>query len=210
VFPVDLVSQVSRGFLAGIPEEDWEGAFDRYCAGEENLSRRLMLEISLERDGREIFSAPALNDAVFSAQGIVRLIRLRVETGDEALEIARYRSDGLIIATPTGSTAHSAAAGGPILDPEVEGVIITPICPAALSSRSVVLPSHLPISVEVEEDQRAGVLLTVDGQLSQSLQPRDRIRVRKAPFPALLLASDRRSFYRALQTKLSWSGGSHA
>ncbi|GHU89345.1 hypothetical protein FACS189476_08130 [Spirochaetia bacterium] len=124
----------------------------------------------------------------------------------EYIRLGQYRSDGLIVATPTGSTAYSVAAGGPILEPEMEAIIINPICPFTLSNRPIVLPSKETVIVEVEKEQRSGVLLTMDGQVTQALEPGDRIFLREAPYQALLVASGRIAFYKALRTKLSWSG----
>jgi NAD+ kinase len=120
--------------------------------------------------------------------------------------MGQFRSDGLIVATPTGSTAYSVAAGGPILEPEMEAIIINPICPFTLSNRPIVLPPRETVIVEVEKEQRSGVLLTVDGQVTEPLEPGDRIYVREAPYQAQLVASGRIAFYQALRTKLAWSG----
>jgi NAD+ kinase len=171
-----------------------------------------MLEIRVERQGRIVARSSCLNDVVISASGIAKLIRLQVvsETPGDRIRIGHFRSDGLIVATPTGATAYSAAAGGPILDPEIEAVIINPICPFTLSNRPMVVPAHGTIIVEVEEEQRSGVLLTVDGQITEPLEPKDRIVIQKAPYQALLIASDREVFYRVLRSKLNWSGGPDA
>jgi NAD+ kinase len=173
-----------------------------------------MLDVAVERRGANIASAVCLNDAVVSASGIAKIIRLKVSLlsntsgGGPVMDLGHYRSDGLIVATPTGSTAYSAAAGGPILDPEIDALIINPICPFTLSNRPVVAPAHETVIVEVEAEQRSGVLLTVDGQRSFPLEAGDRVFIRKAPYEARIIAADRREFYRALQTKLNWPGGS--
>jgi NAD+ kinase len=159
----------------------------------------------VERRGKIVTRLSCLNDAVVSASGIAKLIRLDVSV--EAMRLGHYRSDGLIVATPTGSTGYSVAAGGPILDPEIGALIINPICPFTLSNRPIVIPAHQTVIVEVEEEQRSGVLLTVDGQVTKELESGDRILIRKAPYEARLIGSDRTMFYRALQTKLNWSGG---
>jgi NAD+ kinase len=157
---------------------------------------------------------------VISASGIAKLLRLKVESLDEAggalagedyaaerMPLGRYRSDGLIVATPTGSTAYSVAAGGPILDPEIDALIINPICPFTLSNRPIVVPAHETIIIDVEEEQRSTVMLTVDGQVSFPLEPGDKVLVRRSAHDARLIASPRQGFYRALQSKLNWSGG---
>jgi NAD+ kinase len=213
--PIMPVNLGTLGFIAEITRGEWAEALDKWIAGEALVSRRLMLEVKVERQGREVFKTCCLNDAVISASGIARLIRLTVLSETLSIKdftrLVQYRSDGLIVATPTGSTAYSMAAGGPILDPEIEGIIVNPICPFALSNRPLVFPPREGVIIEVEKEQRSEVLLTVDGQETEELLPGDRISMREAPFKALLVAAGRKAFYRALQNKLSWSGeGGHA
>jgi NAD+ kinase len=216
VFPINLGT---LGFIAAVHPADWERVFDGWTGGKIGASRRLMLETVVERSGREVFRGRCLNDTVISASGIAKVIRLRVSTGTQNgvpltagtaeapfMHLGQYRSDGLIVATPTGSTAYSAAAGGPILDPELEAFILNPICPFTLSHRPMVLPAGETILVEVEQKQRSGVLLTIDGQVTEPLEPGDRIFISRAEKPVLLIASDRKVFYTALKTKLAWMG----
>jgi NAD+ kinase len=201
VFPVNLGT---LGFIAAIHPEEWLEVFENWMERKARLSRRLMLDTVVKRGEKEVLRGSCLNDVVISASGIAKIIRLRVSSGD--MPLGEYRSDGLIVATPTGSTAYSVAAGGPILDPELEALIINPICPFTLSHRPMVLPAGETVVVEVEAEQRSGVLLTVDGQVTEPLEPGDKIYIAKAPLPALLVASGRDSFYQALRTKLSWMG----
>jgi NAD+ kinase len=215
--PIMPVNLGVLGFIAEIRRDGWLEALDRWTAGKAVVSRRFMLEAAVERNGKEVFKSSCLNDAVISASGIAKLIRLRLQldapSPHELTRLAEYRCDGLIAATPTGSTAYSMAAGGPILDPEMEGIIINPICPFTLSNRPLLLPAGETVIIEVEKEQRSGVLLTIDGQETETLEGGDRIFLRQAPCRALLIAPDRRAFYRALRTKLSWSGnagGEHA
>jgi NAD+ kinase len=212
--PVLPVNLGTLGFVAGVLPEHWEEAFAEWEAGKAVVSRRLMLNVNVEREGRTVFEGACLNDAVVSASGIAKLIRLEAEAetaGGEHIDLGRFRSDGLIIATPTGSTGYSAAAGGPVADPEMELVIINPICPFTLSNRPIVLPSGDRVIITVEQEQRNSVLLTVDGQITEPLEPGDRVITSQAPYRAQLVASGRGVFYRALRTKLGWSGGtSHA
>jgi NAD+ kinase len=146
-----------------------------------------------------------LNDIVISASGIATLIRLKVAIS-ASLDLGVYRADGLIVATPTGSTAYSVSAGGPILDPEMDALIINPICPFSLSNRPLVVPAGETITITVEPRQRSGVLLTLDGHVTQKLEPNDRVYVKQAPYRATFIASGRSVFYEALRAKLSWSG----
>jgi len=134
-------------------------------------------------------------------------VRTQAASG-ECADLGCYRSDGLVIATPTGSTAYSMAAGGPILDPEMEALIVCPICPFTLSNRPLVLPSRQTLSVSVEKEQRSGVLLTVDGQETFALEPEDTIAIRQSAFYARLITAGRPAYYTALKEKLFW--GHHA
>jgi NAD+ kinase len=175
-----------------------------------------MLEVRVERRGRTIMEGTCLNDTVISGLGIAKLLRLGVTAVSEnrgaasPMLLGHYRSDGLIVATPTGSTAYSVAAGGPILDPELAAMIINPISPFTLSNRPMVVPSWETIIVEPEKEQQSGLILTLDGQVTEALEPLDKIFIRRAPRDTLLVASDREDFYNALRTKLNWSGGSMA
>jgi NAD+ kinase len=208
--PILPVNLGSLGFIAGVDREEWLEVFERMERGGIRPSRRCMFELSVERRSETIMRNAFLNDAVVSAAGIAKLIRLDVRlvfTSGEETDLGAYRCDGLIVATPTGSTAYSMAAGGPILDPEMEAVILNPICPFTLSNRPFVLPSRQALAITVAEEQRSGVLLTVDGQDTFNLECNDRIVIRQAPMPALLIFADRHAYYSALKTKLFWSGG---
>jgi NAD+ kinase len=213
IFPINIGT---LGFIAVVHPLEWREVFEGWRRGRIGISRRLMLDITVDRRGANVITTHCLNDAVISASGIAKIICLDVSMGGgaaagfagETMDLGRYRSDGLIVATPTGSTAYSVAAGGPILDPEIDAFIINPICPFTLSNRPVVVPARETIIAEVEAEQRSGVLLTVDGQQSFPLEPGDRVFIRKAPYEAKIIASGRQGFYRALRTKLNWSGGS--
>ena len=204
ILPVNLGSLC---FIAGVSRDTWLTVFNLWEKGEISLSRRCMLEIAVERQSKIVMKNICLNDAVISSTGIARLVRLDVISSPEGTGLGSYRCDGLIIATTTGSTAYSMAAGGPIMDPEMEAVIINPICPFTLSNRPLVLPSRQALAVTVAQEQRTDVLLTVDGQDSFALECSDRIIIQHAPWPALLIFEDRLSYYSALRTKLSLSGG---
>ena len=217
--PILPVNLGSLGFIAGVDKDDWLDVFSRWEKGELSVSRRCMLEISVERDSRTVMRNISLNDAVISATGIAKLISLDVylaecdnaadETGT-GTALGSYRCDGLIIATPTGSTAYSMAAGGPILYPEMEAVILNPICPFALSNRPFVLPSRQTLVITVAEQQRSDVLLTVDGQDTFNLECTDRVYIKHASKPALLIFAGSHAYYSALRNKLFWSSDAHA
>jgi NAD+ kinase len=214
LFPINLGT---LGFIAGVPRRDWITVFNRLLSGEPLISKRCMLALSVQRQGDTVLETTCLNDAVVSSSGIAKLVRLGVqaETAQgQYASLGSYRADGLIAATPTGSTAYSMAAGGPIVDPEMEAVIITPICPFTLSYRPLVLPSRRNIVITLSEQQRSALLLTIDGQDVCTLHPRDRIIVRQAAHHALLVSTDQSSYYAALRDKLAWAapgaGDTHA
>jgi NAD+ kinase len=211
--PIIPVNLGTLGFIAAVQPGAWRTILDRWEAGTAPVSERFMMEIAVERREKRINLGSCLNDAVISAMGIAKIIRLRVDSSippfqgekGDFIRLGEYRSDGLIVATPTGSTGYSVASGGPILEPEMEAIIINPICPFTLSNRPIVLSPGETVIVTVEEEQRSGVLLTVDGQVTEPLEPGDRIYIKQAPFRAMLVASGRRAFYNALRTKLAWS-----
>jgi len=183
-------------------------------AGKEVVSRRLMLNVSVEREGRKIFQECCLNDVIISSSVIAKIINLRLFYSEEKkkaeLKLGSYRSDGLIVATPTGSTAYSASVGGPVVDPELEALILSPICPFILTNRPLVLPALGTAIVEVADEQQSGVILTLDGQVKEKIKKGDRILIEKAPYSCFLIASSRGGFYSALRKKLSWAGEGEA
>ena len=205
IFPINLGN---FGFITEFGKDDWEGELVDYLAATPRFNERLMLAVAVERSGMEVFRELALNDVVVTGAGISKLIKLQLSLEKAVLGI--YRADGMIIATPTGSTAYSAAAGGPILSPGMAGIIVNPICPFTLSHRPVVLPATETITVAVYQQQRSAVLLTVDGQITFGLEEGDVIKIKTAPQPARIAYCTRRNFYDVLRTKLNWSGGPDA
>lgn len=203
--PIFAINLGDVGFITEIAKNEWEHAFKKYMSGELGISSRKMLNISVERKGKSVAMFSGLNDAVVSSKGISKLIKLEVSV--ESSRIGKYRADGVIIATPTGSTAYSAAAGGPLLFPEIDAMIITPICPFSLSNRPLVVPATEAIYVKVEKKQRTDIILTVDGQLIFNVEPEDTICFKAGRQDALIIRSDKRSFYEVLRSKLKWSGG---
>lgn len=206
--PIFAVNIGNFGFITEISKQEWKDAFDRYAQGKLGISERLILKGRIIRNGTEIACFKGLNDAVISSAGIPKIVNLFVSLSDTP--VGGYRADGVIVSTPTGSTAYSAAAGGPILHPEMEAMILNPICPLSLSSRPIVIPGDEVIEVRVQESQRAEVIFTMDGQDVFPLLPNDRILFEKAEEKALLIRSDKRTFYEVLRAKLNWSGGSNA
>ena len=211
--PILPVHLGTLGFLASVEMHEWLSVFGQWLAGTARLSRRCMFEVSVERGGRSVYGNLCLNDAVVSSMGIAKLIRLRVSAEaapGEFADLGCYRADGLVVATPTGSTAYSMAAGGPIVDPEMDARILSPICPFSLSNRPLVLPSRQTLCVTVEKKQKSGVLLTVDGQDTFELEGGDTVTTRHHPHYALLVTAGSSAYYSALREKLAWHGAGAA
>lgn len=203
--PILPVNLGDFGFISEIGHKEWREAFHAYTAGKLVAGKRFVLQVGVYRDGAEYCSFRGLNDAVVSSEGISRMVRLSVSLGGQHL--GTYKADGVMVATPTGSTAYSAAAGGPILHPEMEAMILNPICPLTLSHRPIVLPPDEEVRISVDQTQRTSVALTVDGQSLTPLSEGDYVLVRASTERAQIIRSDQRTFYEVLRTKLNWSGG---
>jgi NAD+ kinase len=206
--PILGINMGEFGFITEVSKSELGDAWDKLLHGRLGISERLMLSVEVQRDGAPKAPYLGLNEAVIGIKGISRMLRLKIFMSDTYM--GRYRADGVIVATPTGSTAYSMAAGGPILHPEMEAFILTPICPFTLSNRPTVVPANEILRIEVEEPQKVEAVLTIDGQESFLLQPRDCILIRRAPFKARIVHTDRRSFYEVLRTKLNWAGEPNA
>ena len=206
--PVLAVNIGDLGFITEVTKEEWKSALDGYLSGMMETSTRILIKVMVERKGEIIAELEGLNDAVICANGISKVVRLAVTIGKTRL--GRYRADGIIVSTPTGSTAYSAAAGGPVLAPEMEALVLTPICPFTLSNRTIVVKGDECIAVSVEEEQRAKLILTVDGQVVVPLEPKDTLHICQSQRKVSLVGSNKRNFYEVLRTKLNWSGGPDA
>ncbi len=206
--PILPVNLGDFGFITEVTQDEWKDAFEQYRSGFIEAERRLLVSVTHIREGREIGKYIGLNDAVISSAGIAKIVRLSVRLSETF--VARYRADGIIVATPTGSTAYSAAAGGPILHPAMDAMIINPISPFTLSHRPLVVSAEERIDIEIDEYQRTSLVLTVDGQAEIPVRPLDRIAVRASAERAQILRSQKRTFYDVLRSKLNWSGGPDA
>ena len=200
--PILAVNLGNFGFITEVSKSEWRNAYEMYISGKLGISERIMLEVTVQRNGKKVVQTTALNDAVVGTSGISKLIRLKVYLSKTY--VCRYRADGVIISTPTGSTAYSMAAGGPILHPELEAFILNPISPFTLSNRPLVVHKDEVLAIEVEEEQRTSVILTIDGQEAFFLEPKDRILYKNARTKSLIIRSDKRNFYEVLRAKLNW------
>jgi len=206
--PILGVNVGDFGFITEISKDEWIEAYEEYLAGKLGVSRRVMFNADVTREGSSIAVFQGLNDAVIRSSSVSKIIRLRVFLSKTY--IGRYRADGVILATPTGSTAYSMAAGGPILHPEMDAFILNPICPFTLSNRPIIIPAHESLEIEIEREQRAGTMLTIDGQDVFQLTPGDRVVVKKSSKYSLIIRSNKRNFYEVLRTKLNWAGEPNA
>lgn len=205
--PILPVNLGTFGYITEISKEEVLDTLKAYLESRAAISRRLMLRVTVKRKGKKVFSASALNEAVVSSSGIAKVISLNLFL-DKTLA-GRFRADGMIVATPTGSTGYSLAAGGPILDPEMSALIVTPICPFTLSYRPLVTSDKI-VSIAVRENQRAAVVLTVDGQVPFSLEEGDVVTIEKSRSRMILINSLNRNFTEVIREKLNWSGDMHA
>ncbi len=199
--PILGVNLGRLGFLTEIALDELFAALDRVLAGNARVEERMRLDVSAERDGRPLGSFLAFNDAVLNSLSFARMIDLEVFA--DGIAVTTYHADGLILATPTGSTAYSLSAGGPILDPSLAAIVMTPICPHTLTQRPLVLPESSRIEIEVHP-RGGSVQLTADGQEGVALEEGDRVKVSRSEHAVRLVVSPFRSRYEILRTKLHW------
>lgn len=197
--PVLGINLGSVGFMAELEQSELS-LLSKLAAGKYNIERRMMLDVAVRREGRKIFSETALNDAVVTKNAVGRVLDLEV-TGDRST-ISSYSGDGVIIATPTGSTAYSLAAGGPIVEPTAENTIVTPICAHALHTNSFVLDSARTVGVRIAPGSRKTAFLSVDGGRAFKIQPGDWVECRKSEQTTRLIRLTGRSFYERINQKL--------
>ncbi|MBN1962133.1 MAG: NAD(+)/NADH kinase [Deltaproteobacteria bacterium] len=200
VVPVLGVNLGRVGFLAEVLRAELNSLLPRALAGELPYTDRLRLDAKIIRNGAVRLQKRILNDAVVAQLALSRVALYRVNLNDELVTV--LRGDGVIIATPTGSTAYSMAAGGSILAPDIAAIALTPICPHALSQRPLVLPIDGIIKVFLDSDSK--VFVTLDGQFGQEFQSGDILEITAAPIPLRLLHMPGRSYFEILRKKLSW------
>ncbi len=199
--PILSVNLGSLGFLTEVRLSDLYSTLEAWCVDCGAMDERAMLHVELWRGDEKLCEHEALNDAVVSRGEMARMGRVRVTVNGHLA--AEYRADGVIIATPTGSTAYSLSANGPILEPSVDAHIVTPVCPHLLTMRPLVVRGDAQLSVRVVDGDGPN-LLFVDGQESQPLGPGDELRCRRSEYKVKLLRVGNGSFYDVLRTKLKW------
>jgi NAD+ kinase len=199
--PILGVNVGGLGFLTEVSLSELYPVLEQILTGQYEVEERLMLQATIFRQGRTFWEENVLNDAVINKGALARIVELTTWIDGEYL--TTYRADGLIISTPTGSTAYTLSAGGPIVYPTLRHVILLPICPHTLSNRPIILPETVTVAVTLDEKAQ-DVYLTLDGQVGRSLRSGDRVEIRVAPHNLKLVKSPHRSHFEVLRTKLGW------
>lgn len=200
--PLFAVNLGNLGFLTAITVDELYPQLERVLAGEYDVSRRRMLHTEVRRGGRCACTYEALNDITLAKADIARIIDLEVQVDDSFMCL--YKADGLIVSTPTGSTAYSLSAGGPIMVPVVAALCITPICPHMLTNRPVIVPDEAVIQITMSGNNTT--YLTVDGQVGEQLHKGDRVICRRSEQTVQLIRASGVGFFDVLREKLQWGG----
>jgi NAD+ kinase len=199
--PILAVNLGSLGFLTAVPIDELYSSLQLILDGKHQVDCRKMLEIKVMHSGEIAATYQALNDAVLNKAAIARILDFQAHVDGQLL--SNFKADGLIVSTPTGSTAYSLAAGGPIVYPSVDAFVITPICPHTLTNRPVVVPDRSQIEI-VLKSEAASVFLTVDGQVGLALHSEDRIVCNLSPNRINLVRPEHKRFFDVLRGKLKW------
>jgi NAD+ kinase len=201
--PVIGVNMGTLGFLTDISAGEYEEVLESVLSGSYGAEARSTLEV-LVRGANGPLKYRVLNDAVLNKGALARIIQLTVHVGDQLL--SAFRADGLIVSTPTGSTAYNLSAGGPIVHPTMRAVVITPICPHTLSNRPIVLPDNKPIEITLAQPNRE-IFLTLDGQEGIPLSGNEHITIRRARATVQMVQSPSKGYFAILRSKLKWGEG---
>jgi len=199
--PVIGVNYGGLGYLAEFPIEELFPALEEILAGKYEVQQRLMLGVELWRGEELVTRNRVLNDVVVNKSALARIVEIEAYLNEQFVNL--FRADGLIVATPTGSTAYNLSAGGPIIFPSMNAMVITPICPFTLSNRPIVVPDDSVIEVRLITEKEE-VALTLDGQVGFSLQAQDRVVIRKSETAFNLVQPPNRNYFEVLRNKLKW------
>jgi NAD+ kinase len=199
--PIVAVNYGGLGFLTEVTLDEMYPALERVLTGEFITELRMMVELSVLRGGKELAEYRALNDVVINKGTVSRMIEL--EACVDGQYVSRFRADGLIVSTPTGSTAYNISAGGPIIFPTMSAMVITPICSHTLTNRPIVLPEGVKVDITLRSAQD-DVYLTVDGQVGRKLQMGDTLVVEKSDVAVKLVAPADKNYFDVLRGKLKW------
>lgn len=204
--PILGVNMGTLGFLTEIRVEEFPGVLERVLDDNYEVEPRVTFTVSVSGPGRDSNKRyRVVNDVAINKSAVARIVEMRVSVA--GLFVSTFRGDGLIIATPTGSTAYNLSAGGPIIYPTMGAVVITPICPHMLTNRPLVLPDELDIEVGLNTPDSKDIFLTLDGQEGFEISDRDRVCVRKSEERVLLVQSPDKNYFDVLRNKLKWGEG---
>ena len=199
--PVLGINYGGLGYLAEFRIEELYEALESILAGNYRLDKRVMLAVDLLRGGETIESNRVLNDVVINKSALARIIEIEAYLNQQFVN--SFRADGLIVSTPTGSTAYNLSAGGPVVFPSMNAVVITPICPFTLSNRPIVVPDDATVELRLKTNQE-DVALTLDGQVGFSLKVEDRVMIHKSQTTFNLVQPTNRNYFDVLRDKLRW------
>lgn len=199
--PILGINLGQLGFLTEVTRDELPGMLDLIMAGDYQVSDRMMLDAVIYRDGKAVGRYTVLNDVVINKGALARIIDMA--TFVDGSHLSTYKADGLIISTPTGSTGYNLAAGGPIVFPEINSLVITPICPHMLTNRPIMVWSRSVIEIKVKFADDV-VFFTADGQVGRKLLPGDIVEVRRSELRTRLIISPSKDYFEILRTKLSW------
>lgn len=203
--PILGVNMGTLGFLTEVRAEEFPEMLEKVLKGEYAVEPRVTFDVAVSGPGRDGTHYRVLNDATINKSALSRIIEMKVTVA--GLFVSTFRADGLIVATPTGSTAYNLSAGGPIIYPTMGAVVITPICPHMLTNRPVVLPDELDIEIGLTTPDAKDVFLTLDGQEGFEINDADRVVVRKSEERVLLVQSPEKNYFDVLRNKLKWGEG---
>lgn len=201
--PIVGINMGTFGYLTEVNLNETQDALELMLRGKLLIEKRMMLDVRMERKGKVIGGGVVLNDVVINRGKLSRLVELEISVNEEYL--TTYKSDGLIISTPTGSTAYSLSAGGPIVYPGKDLIIINPICPHTLTNRPIILPEEFDMQIILSSREK-GATVTLDGQESYKINCGDRVKVKKSKYVTKLVLSPHRNFGEILRSKLGWGG----
>src|SRR5580658_4234940 len=199
--PILAVNLGGLGFLTSVTLDELYPLLEQVVAGKHRTSERMMLDAEILRADQPGERQCALNDAVANKAALARMLDFDVHV--DGNHVGRYRADGLVVATPTGSTAYSLAAGGPIIDPDLDAFVITPICPHMLTNRPLVVPDTARIDLDFTAADEP-VYITLDGQIGFQLKPQDRVRITKSKSRVALVRPPSKTYFEVLRSKLKW------
>ena len=200
--PIMGINLGSLGFLTEFTLEESLLALEKIVAGDFHYEERIMIDVKIVRGEETIATHTALNDIVINRKALARMVK--VEATIDGAFVNEYTADGLIVATPTGSTAYNLAANGPIVHPSLTALIISPVCPHTLSNRPVVIPDKVALELRLAPGRIDKAVISIDGQVGYEIAPKDRIIIRRSKQVTRVILSPNKNYYQILREKLKW------